>query len=175
MLRSLFTSARDTNGILSFCIICLIFCSLAACTPKPADPAAAPADGSMAPAPVPEAGPTDFYYDFDDILVPKEMELQTDESFILETPNQKTGVMVFEGKVEILSLTSFFINNMNKDGWSLLSAFKSNRTILVFEKTDRICVMNITDGKFNTLLEVWVSPRSGGNAAVPPAATNLVQ
>ncbi len=175
MLRPFFSPASKNPRFLIFCIVCLVVCSLAACTPKVTDPAAEPADGSVAPAPAPDPGPTDFYYDFDDILVPKEMELQTNESFILETPNQKTGVMVFEGKVEILSLTSFFINNMNKDGWSLLSAFKSNRTILVFEKIDRICVMNITNGKFSTLLEIWVSPRSNSNASVPPAATSLTQ
>ncbi len=174
MLRSLMATGSNAQRIFCFLTTCILLGSLFACTPKATDPAAAPADAA-APAPAAEQGPTDFYYDFDDILVPKEMELQTGDSFILETPSQKNGVMVFEGKVEILSLTSFFINNMNKDGWNLLSAFKSSRTILVFEKTDRICVMNITDSKFNTLLEIWVSPRSSaGNIGVPPAS-NLPQ
>lgn len=113
---------------------------------------------------------TDFYYDFDDILVPKEMDLLTKESFILETPSSKSGVMVFRGKVEISSLTNFFINNMMKDNWQLRSAFKSQRTILVFEKPDRYCVINITDDKFYTFLEIWVAPRSGdGSQVIAPS------
>ena len=109
-----------------------------------------------------EAESASFYYDFDDILVPREMELDIDESFILETPNVKSGLMVFNGMVEIRSLTDYFINNMAKDGWSLRSAFRSNRTILVFEKTSRYCIINITNERYNTLLEIWVSPSSGG-------------
>ncbi len=111
-------------------------------------------------------GNTDFYYDFDDILVPKEMELQTADSFVLETPDAKHGVMVFSGKVEMLSLTNFFINNMMKDNWVLLSAFKSKRTILLFEKPSKYCVVNITDGKFKTLLEIWVSPHNASGSQI---------
>jgi len=122
--------------------------------------------GATTAPPPPEQESADYYYDFDDILVPKEMELQNNDSFILETPTLKSGVMVFKGKVEITSLTNFFINNMMKDNWQLRSAFKSNRTILVFEKMDRYCIMNITDDKFTTLLEIWVSPRSSDGAQV---------
>lgn len=124
------------------------------------------AQGTSTPPPPAAEESADYYYDFDDILVPKEMELKNEDSFILETPNSKSGVMVFEGKVEISSLTNFFINNMMKDNWQLRSAFKSNRTILVFEKMDRYCIINITDGKFTTLLEIWVSPRSNDGAQV---------
>ncbi len=120
-----------------------------------------------ADAPPPDAASnSDFYYDFDDILVPKEMELQTNDSFILETPEYKHGVMVFTGKVEMLSLTNFFINNMIKDNWALMSAFKSSRTILLFEKPNRYCIINLTDGKFDTLLEIWVSPKNGSGSQI---------
>jgi len=67
--------------------------------------------------------------------------------------------MVFTGRVEIKSLTDYFINNMAKDNWDLRCAFKSNRTILVFEKPDRYCIVNVTDEHFTTLLEIWVAPR----------------
>ena len=99
-----------------------------------------------------------YYYDFDDIMVPEEMDLDIDESFVIETPDQKSGVMVFDGNVEIRSLTDYFINNMPRDNWQMLSAFRSARTILVFKKDNRSCVVNITDSNFTTLLEIWVSP-----------------
>ena len=119
-----------------------------------ADPATQSGDSSYT------AESASFYYDFDDILVPREMELDIEESFIVETPETKSGLMVFNGMVEIRSLTDFFINSMVKDNWVMRSVFRSNRTILVFDKDARTCVMNITNERYNTLLEIWVSPNS---------------
>ena len=113
----------------------------------------------------------DYYYDFDDILVPKEMTLVTPESFIIETPQSKSGVMVFTGRVELSSLANFFINNMTKDNWVMRSAFKSGRTILIFDKDDRYCVINVTDGKLKTQLEIWVTPRVASSSAAPTTST----
>lgn len=101
----------------------------------------------------------DSYYDFDDIVVPREMDLDKAASFILETPRYKSGVLVFNGPVERLSLTDYFSNNMAKDNWRLRSAFKSQRTVLLYEKPGRYAVINITDERFSTLLEIWVTPR----------------
>ncbi len=106
----------------------------------------------------------DNYYDFDDIPVPQEMKLQGDESFILETPSERSGVMVFEGKVEIQSLRSYYINNMARENWNMRSAIKSSRTILVFEKPGRYCIITMMDGRFSTQMEIWVTPRSNGYA-----------
>jgi hypothetical protein len=120
------------------------------------------------PAEVTET-PSDYYYDFDDILVPRELTLSTPESFIIETPQSKAGVMVFTGRVEMSSLTTFFVNNMTKDHWVMRSAFKSNRTILIFDKEDRYCVVNITDGKLKTSVEIWVTPRMASSSMMPSA------
>ena len=127
----------------------LMLCSCTVSTGDPADPAAANASGAATPA---------YYYDFDDILIPEDMSIDMDESFVIETPGHKSGVMVFDGQVEIRSLTDYFIDSMARDNWTLRSAFRSARTILVFEKAARFCVINITDSSFNTLLEIWVSP-----------------
>ncbi len=149
-----------------FSMLCLVLIS---CSHLTTDQSAGtdPAQSQSETMPA-TSGPSDYYYDFDDILVPKEMELLTQDSFILETPSSKSGVMVFTGRVELTSLSTFFINNMAKDGWSPCSMFKSSRTILVFEKNERYCIINITDGKLRTLLEIWVSPRvgSGGTSQI---------
>ena len=138
----------------------LIACG--SCTASSGSSNSDPATGSGDTATTTESA--SFYYDFDDILIPREMELDIEESFIVETPNAKSGLMVFNGMVEIRSLTDFFINNMEKDNWSMRSAFRSNRTILVFEKGQRFCIMNITNERFNTLLEIWVSPSNAASA-----------
>jgi hypothetical protein len=47
---------------------------------------------------------------------------------------------------------------MAKDNWKLVSSFKSPRTILFFSKMNRICIINITEGKFKSEVEIWVAP-----------------
>lgn len=128
--------------------------------------------------------PQEYYYDFDDILVPKMLELDSSRTFVMETPSMKSGVMVFEGNAERLSLTDFFITNMTRDNWSMRSAFKSNRTLLLFEKPTRYCVISISESTFNTLCEIWVLPKTGeapnatGTVSTPtetilPGASNM--
>lgn len=117
----------------------------------------------------PKTEPTSYYYDFDDILVPRDMELQSKLSFVFEGPHVKAGVLAFKGRVDPVSLTTFFINNMLKDGWQLSSSFKYRRTILVFTKPDRDCIINIIDDRFSTSLEIWIAPKERAGSAAPPA------
>ena len=60
---------------------------------------------------------TPQYYDFGDVLIPRELNLNAKSSFIYQTSGFITGVLVFESKVERLSLIDFFSNNMAKDNW----------------------------------------------------------
>jgi hypothetical protein len=47
---------------------------------------------------------------------------------------------------------------MANDNWNIISSFKSERTMLLFQKAQRWCVMSITDETFNTHVEIWVAP-----------------
>ena len=102
-----------------------------------------------------------YYYDFDDVRIYNELKLDAKESFVIETPGANSGVLVFDGRVERLSLTDFFVNQMKRDGWRMRSAFKSPRTILIFEKPGKFGVVSITDERFNTHVEIWVTSASG--------------
>lgn len=108
-----------------------------------------------------------YYYYFDDILLPKDMELQPDDTFIMKVANQRSGVMVFSGRVEHISLANFFMNSMPQDGWNLVTSFESLRTILIYEKPTRYCVINITAERFDTLLEIWVAQRDSASPVLP--------
>jgi hypothetical protein len=101
----------------------------------------------------------DSYYDFEDILVPKEMKLVPKSSLLFETPQIKAGVILFEGRVEPVSLFDYFMANMPKDNWQLRSYFKYGRYIMVFEKNDKDCIISINEKAINTELEIWVTPR----------------
>lgn len=106
-----------------------------------------------------------LYYDFDDVLVPRDLKLNTKSSFVYHTSGLTAGVLIFTSKVERNSLIQFFENNMAKDNWQVVSSFKSPRTLLLFQKENRWCVINITDNNWDTLVEIWAAPFSGDSGS----------
>ncbi len=140
-------------------LICL---SLAGCSPKyghgqasaPDSPTDPPASGTAAADRLSSA-----YYDFNDILVPREMKLDADSSLLFETTNVKAGRICFKGWVDPVSLFTFFVDHMPADQWKLRSYFKYGVYLLVFEKPDRDCIISIHKGSLSTRLEIWVTPR----------------
>jgi hypothetical protein len=105
-----------------------------------------------------EDTPGPLYYDFGDVLVPLELKVDKKKSFVYHAPGFTAGVIGLSGRVDVNSLIRFFENNMAKDNWKLVSAFKSPRTILFFNKPNRSCIINITEGSFNSIVEIWVAP-----------------
>ncbi len=110
-----------------------------------------------------EAEPSPIYYDFGDVLIPLELEVDRDSSFIYHAPGFTAGVLVLSGRVEASSLIRFFENNMAKDNWKLVSSFKSPRTIMFFNKANRSCIINITEKSFSSEVEIWVAPTLNGS------------
>ncbi|EMG38489.1 hypothetical protein PCS_00787 [Desulfocurvibacter africanus PCS] len=112
--------------------------------------------------PPPEQSPdtyqsTHHYYDFDDVLVPKDLKLDVDGSFVFETPQFKTGNLTFNGRVESFSVVDFFNSNLTKDGWRKHSSYKGKKSILVYEKPGKSCYISVLDESFsNTKVEVLV-------------------
>ena len=114
-----------------------------------------------------------LYYDFGDVLVPREMKVDKNASFVFRTPSLSAGVLAMHGRVESHSLIAFFETHMANDNWRLVSAFKSHRNIMLFKKENRWCVINITEKRLTTTLEIWVSPTvEGGDQALYPAEAN---
>ncbi|MEZ0574701.1 hypothetical protein [Halodesulfovibrio aestuarii] len=101
-----------------------------------------------------------MYYSFPDVRVPTEMKVDESQMFVHGMGHKQTGVLVFSGNVDFMSLTNAMITTMQQDGWELRFQFTSPRTLLLFTKPTRFAVLNITDtSSFNTDLEIWVSPR----------------
>ena len=119
-------------------------------------------DNATAPASSPNAVASAQYYDFDDVLVPEKLKVDKKSSFTYKTEEFTAGVLVLRGRVETGSLISFFETNMVNDNWSIISSFKSKRTMLLYQKAHRWCVINITDGEYNTFVEIWVAPTTKG-------------
>ena len=117
------------------------------------------------PSSAPDKKTRASYYDFEDILIPSELSLDKKNSFVYATSRSKVGILVFEGRVEPASLATFFQNNMQKDGWSLLCSFKYRQYLLTFLKEDRACVITINEKSFTTTTEVRVGPIEPGSVS----------
>lgn len=88
----------------------------------------------------------DYYYDFDDILIPKEISYVEDDSYKLDNAKFRAAIMKFKGRVEVLELVQYFINNMAKDNWTLISNNKAGKlSVLNFEKFNKSCVIQVDD------------------------------
>jgi hypothetical protein len=98
-------------------------------------------------------------YDFNDIVVPQQMELDPDESVAFEVESSPIGALVFSGRVEPVSLFEFFRTNMPSNGWKLISYLKYQPYLMIYRKANRMCILHIKDGTFSTNLHVWVTPR----------------
>jgi len=109
--------------------------------------------------------PTALYYDFEDVLVPKELEIVNNKTMVVSTPEFASGVVTLQGRVEKNSLFTFFMNNMMKDNWTIESSIKSpGVTILVFKKATRCAVITFQDAQFNnTIVQIGVAPVIGAN------------
>jgi len=134
---------------LFFSLILIALLTACASTPKATD-------GSDAKEKNQQDAP--LYYDFSDVLIPRELKLDVNSSFVYHSAGLTAGILAFKSKVELNSMVEFFENNMAKDNWQPVGTFKSPRTLLLFQKENRWCVINITDNKWDTLVEIWVAP-----------------
>jgi hypothetical protein len=101
---------------------------------------------------------TPVYYDFDDVLIPKELKVERDDSFVYQTAGFTVGVLTLKARVDIGSLIGFFEKNMPKDNWRMISEFKSPRTMMLFQKENRWAVIEINEGTYYTSVKIWVAP-----------------
>lgn len=95
---------------------------------------------------------------FNDVLIPAELKIDREKSFVFETQGFKAGTLYFSGYVELDSISDFFRNNMPKDGWRLKSVFRHPKTMLLFEKDRKSCIITIYEKLIMTHVEVYVAP-----------------
>ncbi len=107
--------------------------------------------------------PNARYYDFDDIQIPNELSMNADKSKIFQTPNMTAGLLVLNGNVDVKSLVDFFKGSMARDNWQMKGNFQlPPKSVLLFEKKNKRCVIMIEDNTFSTRVDVWSIPVASG-------------
>jgi hypothetical protein len=100
-------------------------------------------------------------YDFPDVLIPNELELVPSSSYVFQGSKTKAGLLVFKGRVETKSVIDFFQISMPRENWKFKGGFRYKRSVLVFEKPDKICLINVHEDLYYTYVEVYLTPMEG--------------
>ena len=102
-----------------------------------------------------------YYHDFGDVPVPKQLSVINNSTYIIEKASgYPEGILALKGNVTRNSLISYFKNGMASDNWQLVALFKSPRinSILLFQKQNRRCIINIQEKNFETYVQIAVAP-----------------
>lgn len=107
---------------------------------------------------VPENVP---YYadDFRDILIPNELQWDREGSMAIKTESFAGGILKFTGRVEVNSLTDFFVNTMAKNKWKLVGSAKYKNILLAFTKPYKTAVVTIFEADLTskTTVQIYVA------------------
>jgi hypothetical protein len=96
--------------------------------------------------------------EFGDVLVPRDMLVDRDASFVYSGAGEPMGLLRTSGRVDANSLIRFFKTNMPNDGWQLTSELRAPQSFLMFQKAKRMCVIVVEDSTFQTFADIWVVP-----------------
>lgn len=106
-----------------------------------------------------------YFSEFPDIPIPNDMsESKSDTVITIASSGTKYGVQRFTGRVEAVSLMNSMRRNMADNGWTLRSLLRSKESVLIFEKPDRMAVLQINDGLVSTEMRISVSSRLEGDS-----------
>ncbi len=97
--------------------------------------------------------------DFKEVLIPGGLKLNRDKSMFITTNSFKGGFLHYKGRLEVSSLTDFFLNSMPKNGWQRTGMVKYKNVLLAFSKPGKTCMITITESdlKFSTEVYIYVS------------------
>jgi hypothetical protein len=116
------------------------------------------ASTSATPAASVPSAPKPLFYDFPDIPIPQELNLQTKESYVVQSGAIKTGILTLRGRVDLNSLINFFQMAMSRENWKPKGYFRYQRSVMIFEKPDKICVIRLYEDLIYTYVEIFVTP-----------------
>ncbi|MGV1099123.1 hypothetical protein ACUUL3_06875 [Thiovibrio sp. JS02] len=115
-------------------------------------------DQEMASAPLGGPAESQPYYanEFSDLLIPNELSWDREKSMLIRTDSFAGGVLHYSGRVEITSVSDFFINTMPKNGWKLVGSAKYRKVLLAFVKPNKTCTVQVSENEFGLKTDVAV-------------------
>lgn len=109
------------------------------------------------------------YYptDFKDLLIPSELTWNRENSIAIKTDSFAGGILHFTGRVELNSLSDFFVNTMAKNNWKMSGSVKYKKIVLAFIKPNKTCTIIISENEFGMKTSVYVYITEDLTASMP--------
>jgi hypothetical protein len=158
-------------------VLCICLVTACGCSRSSAPPPPPVSQSQQAPAPSAGPGPTygppastvpaypsgsrAKFLDFNDIPIPPEIKVQAKNSYVFEYGQIKMGFLTLRGRVNSNSVMNFFVSALPHEGWRLKAQFRYNRSLLIFDKPDKVCVILMKEETYYTYVEIYVSPVAG--------------
>lgn len=98
-----------------------------------------------------------------DMPVPNGAQIQNENTLIIGKGVGWVGRVNLSAQQSSNEVYNFFLTDLPKAGWSVISATKSKTSIMVATKDDRTCTVEVSDGSFTgpkTVISITSSPKN---------------
>jgi hypothetical protein len=106
--------------------------------------------------------------EFDDVMVPRDMDIDRDASAIYRRDGASIGILRMSGRIELSSLMRYFQNNLGNEGWRQISVLRAPQSLMVFQKANRMAVIALSEDSLATYTDIWVVPMNETFDGTPP-------
>lgn len=98
---------------------------------------------------------TYFPTKFRDFEVPNELQLDSSKTLIINTSSFNGGIVALYGRLEAESLTDFFTQSMERNGWKLTGEAHYKNMLMAFTKANKNCMITIYAGELGASTKVF--------------------
>jgi hypothetical protein len=95
-----------------------------------------------------------------DIPVPAGFEFDRPNSFVFQNSAMDVGSIKYAGKEDISAVAQFYLDEMERYKWTLLSVTEQDTIVMIFDKPEKACQVLLTRKTFGTLIQVSFYPKA---------------
>jgi len=95
-----------------------------------------------------------------DIPIPAEFEFDRDNSFVFQNSMIDVGRIRYNGKQDITDVAQFYLDEMPRYNWTLVSVSELRTITLYFEKEDKSCQVLLMPKVRGTLVDISFFPKA---------------
>jgi hypothetical protein len=106
--------------------------------------------------------------EFDDVMVPRDLDIDREASAIYRRDGASIGILRMSGRIDLSSLMRYFQNNLGNEGWRQLSVMRAPQSLMVFQKANRMAVIALSEDSLTTYTDIWVVPMNETFDGTPP-------
>ena len=111
----------------------------------------------------PEVTQEDIFNQINDIAFPPKTVIDIPSSLIMGSDENWFGQLFFISELDANEVFAYFKEHMPDTGWFLIMEQQTKQSFLVYEKDNRVAILNILRNKRGSKATMAVGPRAGLN------------